>query len=195
MSGGRRLVGRRGAARRGRPTTSSASRCTSGTTRTTASARSRCCAPEDVHDARRVADALGIPHYTFDRRELFRREVVGPFRRRLPRGQDAEPLRALQPRREAAASCSALARPARRGVGRDRALRPHRPRQRRPVLDARTRSQQGPELLPAHGSAQRRSRDCVFPLGDATKAEVRAEAHDARATRRRARARARSSAS
>lgn len=41
--------------------------------------RGRCCAPEDVHDARRVADVLGIPHYAFDRRELFDREVVSPF--------------------------------------------------------------------------------------------------------------------
>ena len=43
------------------------------------SVRGRCCAPEDIHDARRVADALGIPHYAFDRRELFEREVVEPF--------------------------------------------------------------------------------------------------------------------
>jgi tRNA-specific 2-thiouridylase len=43
------------------------------------SVKSRCCAPEDIHDARRVCDVLGIPHYAFDRRELFRREVVDPF--------------------------------------------------------------------------------------------------------------------
>jgi tRNA-specific 2-thiouridylase len=43
------------------------------------SVRGRCCAPEDQHDARRVADHLGIPHYTFDRRELFREHVVEPF--------------------------------------------------------------------------------------------------------------------
>jgi len=43
------------------------------------SVKGRCCAPEDVHDARRVADALGFPHYAFDRRELFEREVVAPF--------------------------------------------------------------------------------------------------------------------
>lgn len=43
------------------------------------SVRGRCCAPEDVHDARRVADRLGFPHYAFDRRELFQREVVAPF--------------------------------------------------------------------------------------------------------------------
>jgi len=43
------------------------------------SVKGRCCAPEDQHDARRVADQLGIPHYAFDRRELFAREVVEPF--------------------------------------------------------------------------------------------------------------------
>src|SRR5262245_51546815 len=43
------------------------------------SVRGRCCAPEDVHDAARVADQLGIAHFTFDRRALFRSEVVEPF--------------------------------------------------------------------------------------------------------------------
>ena len=43
------------------------------------SVKSRCCAPEDIHDARRVCDALGVPHYAFDRRELFLKEVVEPF--------------------------------------------------------------------------------------------------------------------
>ncbi len=39
----------------------------------------RCCAPEDQYDARRTADALGFPHYTFDRRALFAETVVAPF--------------------------------------------------------------------------------------------------------------------
>ena len=39
----------------------------------------RCCAPEDQHDARRTCETLGVPHYTFDRRELFRHSVVEPF--------------------------------------------------------------------------------------------------------------------
>src|SRR3954469_15785212 len=43
------------------------------------SVRSRCCAPEDLHDARRVADKLGIFHYTYDRRAEFARTVVEPF--------------------------------------------------------------------------------------------------------------------
>src|SRR5271165_1047862 len=43
------------------------------------SGNGRCCAPEDQYDARRVADALGFPHFTFDRRALFARTVVQPF--------------------------------------------------------------------------------------------------------------------
>jgi tRNA-uridine 2-sulfurtransferase len=41
--------------------------------------RGRCCAPEDLHDARRVCDHLGIPHYSFDRREMFAERVIDPF--------------------------------------------------------------------------------------------------------------------
>jgi len=41
--------------------------------------RGRCCAPEDVRDARRVADQLGIAHYAFDRRDAFTRQIVEPF--------------------------------------------------------------------------------------------------------------------
>lgn len=43
------------------------------------SVKGRCCAPEDIHDARRVSDALGIPHYAFDRRSIFREQIVQPF--------------------------------------------------------------------------------------------------------------------
>src|SRR3954471_23501814 len=43
------------------------------------SVRGRCCAPEDQHDARRVSVHVDIPHYTFDRRELFREHVIDPF--------------------------------------------------------------------------------------------------------------------
>ena len=44
-----------------------------------AAPKSRCCAPEDIHDAARVAAQLGFPHYAFDRREMFREKVVTPF--------------------------------------------------------------------------------------------------------------------
>jgi tRNA-uridine 2-sulfurtransferase len=38
-----------------------------------------CCSPEDIDDARGVADALGIPFYVADAEELFRERVVQPF--------------------------------------------------------------------------------------------------------------------
>jgi len=42
-------------------------------------APSRCCAPEDIADARKSAESIGIPFFTFDRREQFDEGVVSPF--------------------------------------------------------------------------------------------------------------------
>jgi tRNA-uridine 2-sulfurtransferase len=38
-----------------------------------------CCAGQDIHDARRVADKLGIPHYVIDAEERFARAVIADF--------------------------------------------------------------------------------------------------------------------
>lgn len=38
-----------------------------------------CCAGKDIHDARRVADTIGIDHYVIDYESNFRREVMEPF--------------------------------------------------------------------------------------------------------------------
>ncbi|MCB9475582.1 MAG: tRNA 2-thiouridine(34) synthase MnmA [Deltaproteobacteria bacterium] len=38
-----------------------------------------CCSPDDVHDAKRVADKLGIAHYTFNVEEKFRERVIDNF--------------------------------------------------------------------------------------------------------------------
>ena len=38
-----------------------------------------CCAGQDIHDARRVAEALGIPHYVLDYESLFRQQVMEDF--------------------------------------------------------------------------------------------------------------------
>src|ERR1700749_352316 len=39
----------------------------------------RCCSLDDVYDARRVAEILGIPYYVVNHEERFEREVVRPF--------------------------------------------------------------------------------------------------------------------
>ena len=38
-----------------------------------------CCAGQDIHDARRVADALGIPHYVLDYERRFETAVIQSF--------------------------------------------------------------------------------------------------------------------
>ena len=50
-----------------------------------------CCAGQDIMDARRVADRLGIAHYVLDREEIFRREVMGDFADSYARGETPVP--------------------------------------------------------------------------------------------------------
>src|ERR1700750_1853006 len=43
------------------------------------SVQGRCCSIDDVYDARRVAEHLGIPYYLVNAQERFEEEVVRPF--------------------------------------------------------------------------------------------------------------------
>src|ERR1700686_5237253 len=43
------------------------------------SVQGRCCSLDDVYDARRVAETLGIPYYVVNHEERFEKEVVRPF--------------------------------------------------------------------------------------------------------------------
>src|SRR3984893_16966396 len=43
------------------------------------SAQGRCCSLDDVYDARRVAEHIGIPYYVVNHEERFERDVVRPF--------------------------------------------------------------------------------------------------------------------
>src|SRR5258705_5513492 len=39
----------------------------------------RCCSVDDVYDARRVAETLGIPYYVVNHEDRFEKDVVRPF--------------------------------------------------------------------------------------------------------------------
>jgi len=41
--------------------------------------RGACCAGQDIHDARRVAEAMGFPHYVLDYETRFRKAVIEDF--------------------------------------------------------------------------------------------------------------------
>jgi len=143
----------------------------------------RCCAPEDQYDARRVADALGFAHFTFDRRALFARDVVAPFVDAYVKGETPSPCTACN-RGVKLAELFAIAD----RLGAPRVATGHYAR----VVRVESGARGGDEApVPRLAMGADRSKDqsyflyatprhwldrLVFPLGDATKAEVRAEA-------------------
>jgi tRNA-specific 2-thiouridylase len=50
-----------------------------------------CCAGQDIHDARRVAEALAIPHYVFDYEKRFRAAVIETFAESYAAGETPVP--------------------------------------------------------------------------------------------------------
>ena len=50
-----------------------------------------CCAGQDIHDARRVAAALGVPHYVLDYEERFKNSVIEPFANAYRQGETPVP--------------------------------------------------------------------------------------------------------
>jgi tRNA-uridine 2-sulfurtransferase len=50
-----------------------------------------CCAGQDIHDARRVADRLGIAHYTIDAEDRFARSVIAEFADSYANGETPVP--------------------------------------------------------------------------------------------------------
>jgi tRNA-specific 2-thiouridylase len=50
-----------------------------------------CCAGQDIYDARRVADAINIPHYVLDYEQRFRADVMDDFAESYLRGETPIP--------------------------------------------------------------------------------------------------------
>jgi tRNA-specific 2-thiouridylase len=136
-----------------------------------------CCSPEAVIAARDTCHALGVPHVTLDLREDFRRAVVDPFVRGYARGETPNPCmrcngafrfgRLLAFARHAGADVLATGHYARivEHAGHKLLARAVDPEKDQSYMLAR--------LDPA------KLERIVFPLGEQTKADTRAEAERA----------------
>ena len=133
-----------------------------------------CCAGQDISDARRVAEAIGIPHYVLDYERRFRASVIEDFADAYARGETPVPCIACN-RTVKFTDLLGFAR----DLGADALATGHYVR--------RIEGADGPELHRARDLARDQSyflyattRDQLdflrFPLGGMTKEAVRAEA-------------------
>lgn len=135
----------------------------------------RCCAPEDQYDARRTADVLGFPHFTFDRRALFENRVVAPFVDAYLSGRTPSP-------------CSTCNRSVKLGelfaiadrLGAERIATGHYARvvagEGGAQFIARGADREKDQSYFLYAVAPEHTARLSFPLGESTKGEVRAEA-------------------
>jgi tRNA-specific 2-thiouridylase len=138
-------------------------------------AHGRCCAPEDQYDARRTADALGFPHFTFDRRDLFAREVVAPFVDAYVAGETPSPCSACNRGVKLAELFALAARLGASRVATGHYARVVREADGTPRLAAGADADKDQSYF-LYASPRAWLERLVFPLGDSTKGEVRAEA-------------------
>ncbi len=129
-----------------------------------------CCTLEDANDARRAADVLGIPFYVWDLAERFRADVVDDFVDEYAAGRTPNPcLRCNEKIKFSAVLDRALA------LGFDAVVTGHHAR----LDDGRLRrsvdagKDQSYVLAVCTGEQLAHA---MFPLGDTTKTDVRAEA-------------------
>jgi tRNA-specific 2-thiouridylase len=130
-----------------------------------------CCAGQDIHDAKRVAERLGISHYVLDYEERFRRQVMQDFADSYARGETPIPCIRCNERvkfgdlltlaRELGADALATGHYVRRAMG------AHGPELHRAADSGRDQSYFLFATTPAQLEMVR------FPLGDMPKAEVR----------------------
>jgi tRNA-uridine 2-sulfurtransferase len=136
-----------------------------------------CCTLEDARDARRAADVIGIPFYVWDMAERFASDVVDDFVAEYARGNTPNPcLRCNEKIKFAAVLDRALA------LGFDVVCTGHHAR-----IESASQNGPGPRLVRSVDMAKDQSyvlavltseqlANAMFPLGDSTKEQVRAEA-------------------
>lgn len=129
-----------------------------------------CCTLDDARDARRAADAIGVPFYVWDLAERFRAEVIDDFVASYAAGETPNPcLRCNERIKFAAVLDRALA------LGFDAVVTGHHARLTAGVLRRSVDAAKDQSYVLGTLRADQ-LRHAVFPLGGSTKAQVRAEA-------------------
>lgn len=129
-----------------------------------------CCTVEDARDARRAADVLGIPFYVWDLAERFRADVVDDFVAEYASGRTPNPcLRCNEKIKFSAVLDRAVA------LGFDAVATGHHARLEGGVLRRSVDAAKDQSYVLAVLTPDQLAR-AMFPLGDSTKDEVRAEA-------------------
>jgi tRNA-uridine 2-sulfurtransferase len=129
-----------------------------------------CCTLEDARDARRAADVIGIPFYVWDMAERFHADVVSDFVAEYSRGRTPNPcLRCNEKIKFAAVLDRALA------LGFDAVCTGHHARLVNGRLH-RSQDQAKDQSYVLGVLTREQLAKAMFPLGDSTKDQVRAEA-------------------
>src|SRR5581483_8919991 len=129
-----------------------------------------CCTVEDANDARRAADVLGIPFYVWDLAERFRADVIDDFVAEYAAGRTPNPCLRCNEKIKFAALLDRA-----RALGFDALVTGHHAR----LVDGRLMRSVDPAKDQSYVLAvctREQLAHAIFPLGDSTKAQVRAEA-------------------
>lgn len=145
----------------------------------TGAAEGRCCTADDLSDARRAAEAVGIPHFVLNLTERFEEVVVRPFVRSYLAGETPVPCLACNTdlkfeallRQAAALGCEAVATGHYARIERD-------PGSGEWLLLRGTDPAKDQSYF-LHGMTQEQLARARFPLGGMTKAAVRLLAREA----------------
>jgi tRNA-specific 2-thiouridylase len=130
-----------------------------------------CCTVEDARDARRAADVLGIPFYVWDLAQRFRADVVDDFVAEYAAGRTPNPcLRCNEKIKFAAVLDRALA------LGFDAVVTGHHARLDADGVLRRSVDAGKDQSYVLAVLTREQLAHAVFPLGESTKAAVRAEA-------------------